>query len=228
VVGRLITLAAAMVVVAGITDCARFGSITRDGSLDESLYPARLRATLGQVMSGAAGTYIDRLLADRDSTIERWPDHIATPLYVWIDTASQLKGVLTAYPETVRAAFKDWGSTGIPLRFAFVASPRNADIRVRWTDRLPHKTGSTTWRTDHAGVLTSGDITLATHISDGYPLDARGMRAIALHEIGHALGLSHSEDARDIMAPLVRVDELSASDRGTIKWLYSLPIGHLQ
>jgi predicted Zn-dependent protease len=221
-------MAAAMVVVAGITDCARFASATRDGALDESLYPSRIHATLGQVMSGAAGTYIDRLLAERDSTIERWPDHVTSPLNVWIDTASQLSGVLTHYPETVRAAFKEWASTGIPLRFAFVSSPRNADIRVRWTDRLPHKTGSTTWRTDRGGMLTSGDIVLATHISDGYPLDARGMRAISLHEVGHALGMSHSEDAHDIMAPLVRVDELSATDRGTIKWLYSLPIGHLQ
>ena len=231
VIGRLLTVAAAMVVIAGLTDCARFGSATRDGSLDASLspgFPSRGRVTIGEVMSGAAGTYIDRLLADRDSTIERWPDHVREPLGIWIDTASELSGILTKYPETVRAAFAQWEGTGIPLRFAFVTSPRMASIRVRWTDHLPHKTGSTTWRTDHSGVLTSGDITLATHISDGHPLDARGMRAIALHEIGHALGLSHSENAQDIMAPLVRVDELSPSDRGTIKLLYSFPAGPVQ
>lgn len=228
VIGRLFTVAAAMAVVAGITDCARFGSATRDGSLAESLspgLPAHVRVTLGEVMSGAAGTYIDRLLADRDSTIERWPDHLREPLGVWIDTASELNGILTKYPETVRTAFSQWAGTGIPLHFAFVTNPRMASIRVRWTDHLPHKTGSTTWRTDHSGTLTSGDIVLATHISDGHPLDERGMRAIALHEIGHALGLSHSEDARDIMAPLVRADAITDADRGTIKLLYSFPAG---
>jgi len=61
VIGRLLTVAAAMVAVAGISDCARFGSVTRDGALDGRLLPAaRVRATLGDVMSGAAGTYIDR------------------------------------------------------------------------------------------------------------------------------------------------------------------------
>lgn len=231
VMGRLLTVAVAMVVVAGLTDCARFGSATRDGSLDESLspgFPAHARVTLSEVLSGASGTYIDRVLADRDSTIERWPDHVREPLGVWIDTASELSGILTKYPETVRLAFSQWEGTGIPLHFAFVTNPRSASIRVRWTDHLPHKTGSTTWRTDHSGVLTAGDIVLATHISDGHPLDARGMRAIALHEIGHALGLSHSNNAQDIMAPLVRVDELSASDRGTIKLIYSFPAGPVQ
>jgi hypothetical protein len=214
-----------MVVAVGMADCARFGS-TRAGALDATLFPAsRPRATIGEIMSEAGGTYMDRVLADRDSTIERWPDRVAEPLRVWIDTASRLSGILTKYPQTVRDAFAEWASTGIPIRVRYVESPKHADIRVRWTDHLPKKTGSTTWHTDDSGVLTSGDITLATHISDGYPLDTHGMRAIALHEIGHALGLSHSADKHDIMAPLVRVDELSASDRGTIKLLYSYPAG---
>ena len=128
----------------------------------------------------------------------------------------------------MRSAFSDWIAAGIPLRLVYVNAEREANIRVRWTDRLSKKTGSTTWRTDRFGNLISGDITLATHISDGFPLDERGMRAIALHEVGHALGLSHSGDPRDVMAPLVRVDTLSTSDRGTIKLLYSLPAGHVR
>jgi predicted Zn-dependent protease len=230
-IARPLTLAAAAVAAAGLSNCATYPSAARDGTLSEILSsPSRASrskpaASLGAILSGAPGTYIDQLLDDRDSTIERWPDRLTQPLRVWIDSSTMLSGVQTLFPTAVRVAFAEWASTGIPLHFAYVASPRDADIRVHWTDHLDHKTGSTTWRTDRTGWLLSSDITLATHISDGQPLDNRGMRAIALHEVGHALGLSHSMDGHDIMAPLVRVDALSIPDRNTIKLLYSFAAG---
>jgi hypothetical protein len=229
VLGRALTALAATVSTATIINCAGVSSSAHDGTLSPSLLSARFRpnagATLGEIMSGAPGTYIDRLLADRDSTIERWPSELSTPVRIWIDSSSTIGGKQAGFPAAVRAAFGEWASTGIPLRFVYVGSPGDADVRIRWTDHLNHKTGSTTWRTDRAGILSSGDITLATHISDGNELDAHGMRAIALHEVGHALGLSHSVDPLDIMAPLVRVDGLSAADRNTIRLLYRLRPG---
>lgn len=226
-VGRVLTGIAALIVVAGIANCASFsGRNTLDGILDAPGL-TRAHASLDEILLGANGTYIDRILAERDSTIERWPEYAGQPLRIWIDSTPLLSGLQTEYPQAVRAAFQQWETTGIGLQVVYVTNPRDADVRVRWTDHLSHKTGSTTWRTDHNGWITSSDITLATHISDGQLLDDHGMRAIALHEVGHALGLSHSEDPRDIMAPLVRVDGLSASDRSTIKLLYSLPAGHV-
>lgn len=233
-IARTVTLTAAGIAAAGLWNCASYPSAARDGTLGTLLsspsHSSRTKpaASLGAILSGAPGTYIEQLLGDRDSTIERWPDHVAAPLRVWIDSTDALSGVQARFPTTVRAAFTEWATTGIPLRFTYVASERQADVRVHWTDHLDHKTGSTTWRTDRNGWLLSGDITLATHISDGQALDTRGMRAIALHEVGHALGLSHSVDGHDIMAPLVRVDGLSVPDRNTIKLLYSFPAGHVR
>lgn len=229
--GRVLAVAAASTALGGLLNCAAFPSTARDGTLSATLtsnsprVAAKTRTPRGAIIAGAAGTYIDQLLADRDSTLERWSDHMDRPLRIWIDSTTTIGGAQAGYPAAVRAAFRDWSATGIPLRFAYVASPRDADIRVRWTDHLSRKTGSTTWRTDHNGWMLAGDITLATHISDGQSLDGRGMRAIALHETGHALGLSHSGEPGDIMAALVRVDGLSAPDRNTIKLLYSLPAG---
>jgi len=232
--GRALTVVAAVIAVAGIVNCATYPSTGRDGMLSGTLSPssmraARARATLEDILSSAPGTYIDRLLADRDSTIERWADHgVGHPVRIWIDSSATIAGSQSGFPAAVRDAFSEWSTTGIPLRFTYLTSARDADVRVKWTDHLDHKTGSTTWRTDRNGWLIGADITLATHISDGHSLDARGMRAIALHEVGHALGLSHSIDSRDIMAPLVRVDGLSVPDRNTVKLLYTLPAGHIR
>ncbi len=231
--GRAVTLAAAVVAAAGALNCASIPSGTRGGVLSSVMSVGSTsrasglatHAAVGELLSNAGATYIDHLLIERDSTIERWSDRTQRPLRVWIDSTSTIGGAQAGFPAAVRAAFGEWAATGIPLRLAYVRSARDADVRVRWTDHLDHKTGSTTWRTDRDGWMVSGDITLATHISDGHALDARGMRAIALHEVGHALGLSHSEDPHDIMAPLVRVDDLSPVDERTIRLLYSLPAG---
>jgi len=230
-VSRVLTGIAATIAALGIVNCTSLMSSSRDGTLDAGLSASdkgAVRASLNEVMMGASGTYIVRLLADRDSTIERWPDHVAEPLKVWIDSSAQCSGAQAGFPAAVREAFSEWAATGIPLRFAFVSKPSDADVRVRWTDHLERKTGSTTWKTDRYGWMTGSEITLATHVGSGEPLDARGMRAIALHEVGHALGLSHSDDGHDIMAPLVRVTDLSVQDRSTMKLLYSLPAGHVR
>ena len=225
---RVAGIAGAALAAAAALDCTAYTASGRDGTLGPLMSPRRAGVefiSLGAVLSAAPGTYIGQVLADRDSMIERWPAHVSQPLRVWIDSSALLRGVQVGFPAAVRTAFSTWGGAGIPVRFVYVESSHDADIRVHWTEHLDHKTGSTTWRTDRYGWLTLGDITLATHISDGQSLDARGMRAIALHEVGHALGLSHSLDSHDIMAPLIRVDGLSLPDRNTIKLLYSFPAG---
>jgi hypothetical protein len=175
------------------------------------------------VMRGARGTYIGQLLAERDSTLSRWPTRLADPIRVWIEPSSRV-----GFDERVRGAFGEWGGIGLPLRFVFVGRARDAEIRVTWTDYLVHKTGNTVWRVDRNGWMRGSDVILATHLGDGRVLDTRSLRAIALHEVGHAIGLAHSDDRHDVMAPLVRVASLSAEDRATARLLYALPPGHLR
>jgi hypothetical protein len=182
--------------------------------------PAPLRI---DVLRAAGGTYIGKVLAERDSTLSRWPSRLADPIRVWIEPSSML-----GFDERVRDAFGEWTDIGLPLRFVFVDQARDAEIRVRWTDFLSHKTGNTIWRVDRSGWMRGSDVLLATHLGDGRILDSRSLRAIALHEVGHALGLAHSDDRHDVMAPLVRVAALSNEDRATARLLYALPAGHLR
>jgi predicted Zn-dependent protease len=61
------------------------------------------------------------------------------------------------------------------------------------------------------------------HHSNGGPLDEDAVGAIALHEVGHLLGLDHTTDSLAIMAPRVRVRRLAEADRATARLLYALP-----
>ena len=85
--------------------------------------------------------------------------------------------------------------------------------------------GRTKWARDDDWWIIGADIVLAVHHRNGNALDDDSMKAMALHEIGHLLGLDHTGDSTSIMAPKVRVRDLSPADRATVRLLYTLPPG---
>ena len=182
-----------------------------------------------RIAAASNGTYINEIIAERDSGLARWPERIENPLRIWVQTASNLPGWDPAYPDRVREAFDTWALTGVPIKFTFVRDSVDADVVVSWTDRFESAiTGRTLWSRNAGWFITSGQISLALHHTTGEALDQNAIHAIALHEIGHLLGLDHCADTTNIMTPKVRVRELSEQDRATMKLLYSLPPGSLK
>ena len=200
------------------------------GSISDDPVSFRDRAALrAEISRRSDGTYISDVLTDRDSALIRWPDRREKPLRVWIQPTSDVADWNSDFVQQARVAFTEWSATGIPVYFTFVSDSAHADVHLTWVDHFDETvSGKTLWARDGRYWMVDADIILATHHSSGESLDASAIRALALHEVGHLLGLDHTADVTTIMTPRVRVRELTAADRATVRLLYSLPPGSLR
>ncbi len=191
-----------------------------------ALDPPELRARLA---TGADGTYIHDLVNARDSAITRWPDRLSRPLRVWIEEAEGVDGWNADFVSAVRDAFDTWVHAGVPVHFTFVVDSSTADVHVTFVDHFANGiSGKTVWSRDAAWWLVSSEIQLGIAHPSGGMVSPPQMRAIALHEVGHLLGLDHSHDPDNIMSARIRVRDLTEADRATVRLLYSLPAGSLK
>ena len=186
----------------------------------------RLEEIRRQIELGSGGTYIGDVLVEHDSSLARWPERVNNPLRVWIETEPALEGWDPSFVDQVRTAFTTWAEVDIPIRFTFVDDSSDAEVHVGWVSRFNEPiSGKTRWARDSRWWIVDGNITIALHHNTGPLLSSAAIHAIALHEIGHLLGLDHSSNPENIMTPRVRVRTLSDADRATMRLLYSLPPG---
>lgn len=188
-----------------------------------------LSLALQRLSEHGAGTYIDEVLAERDSVVIRWPDRQGRPLTVWVQPRSEVRDFTADYAARVREAFAEWNAVLLPVAFSFVDDSAAADVHVSWIDHFDEQiSGRTHWANDDDWTISEANIVLAVHHTQGDLLEGDAMQAMALHEIGHLLGLDHTTDTLAVMAPRVRVRELSDADRATARLLYALPPGPLR
>lgn len=119
-----------------------------------------------------------------------------------------------------------WNNQPFPV-LADVRGDRQAHFAVEWRSSLGGRQlglTRTAWSSsDGIRVLS---LTLAALDPDhGGPADPHQVRLTAAHEMGHALGLPHSDRARDVMYPTNTATSMSAQDYRSIEVLYAMPNG---
>ncbi len=198
---------------------------------DTAALDAARRARVRDAIDADTGdSYILQTVQQADSTVRRWPDQrLNRPLRLAIIRQPQVDGFKEDFMANVAWAVSRWDGI-VPVHFDTGADSATADIVVVWTRQLDsNRTGRTDLTWDRHGWIHHAVIVLATHTPDGRSeLDARRMSGLALHELGHAIGLNHSPNRDDVLHPIAYAFELSERDRRTAQLLYQLPPGSIR
>ena len=182
-----------------------------------------------RIRANAGLTYLDHVVeTSGDSMLHRWDRRTPDAVRVYLGEGRP-PTYRPEFGDAVRTAFRQWETAGVPLHFIFLADSTAADVRIGWRIQFEiERTAQTdlTWNAD--GEFESGTVTFALFDPQGRPMEGDDIRVVALHEIGHLLGLDHSPDSADIMFPVAKIRDLSERDIRSALLLYDLPPGSLR
>jgi len=133
-----------------------------------------------------------------------------------------------AFENSLENAFQVWEDVA-DVNFTQVNFGTSADVLVgagALSGNIAGQAGITF--TGNAGLsqILSGTVTFDNELS-WTPTGAGGIdfEAVAIHEVGHILGLGHVNDVNQILNPVVSTDELGNGDIAGVQFLYGLSAG---
>jgi Matrixin len=133
----------------------------------------------------------------------RWAS--GATIRVWVDSADAPAGAAAL----VERALATWTTAaGGPVTLRRTSVRAEADVRVRFP-RSRGEFGETIPRIDpRTGAIVSADVIIANDTGGDDPVTQRIVIYLtALHELGHALGLRHTDTFADIMYRFQRPDD---------------------
>jgi hypothetical protein len=126
-------------------------------------------------------------------------------------------------------ALAPWNRTGLPVRLARAEPGDSASILVTVVRRLPldpadgalaYRAGVTHLRYDASGAIGSARVVVAEETPRGEPYSIRDQVATLMHELGHALGVPHSDHPFALMSARTVAGSLTEHDVALARAVY--------
>jgi hypothetical protein len=151
------------------------------------------------------------------------------PLKIYVKESSS-RYYKSSYKDYVNYAFSVWQKADDRIKYTFTNNSRNADVEFVFVENLGKKyeenyLGLTEYDTNRENEIQFSKVQISLLKFGKEKISAGEIKATIVHELGHVLGLGHSDSETDIMYPYISsdhsykmiYDELSRGDKEAIK-----------